>query len=129
MKELEKIRLSRKEYGEMVHCAVNYILDNKKAILKELQDGQIEMHNSAIERMSRHIAIGRRNWLHSGSHFAASNIGFMYSLLESCKLNGMDFGEYVEDILTRLMTDQEVDESFLLNYYVPTPQKQKTVAV
>mgnify|MGYP006918547830 CR=1 FL=1 len=23
---------------------------------------------------------------HSGSHFAASNIGFMYSLLESCKL-------------------------------------------
>ena len=33
--------------------------------------------------MFRHIAIGRRNWLHSGSHFAASNIGFMYSLLES----------------------------------------------
>ena len=44
------------------------------------------MHNNAIERMFRHIAIGRRNWLHSGSHFAASNIGFMYSLLESCKL-------------------------------------------
>ena len=35
---------------------------------------------------SDYIAIGRRNWLHSGSHFAASNIGFMYSLLESCKL-------------------------------------------
>lgn len=53
--------------------------------------------------MFRHIAIGRRNWLCSGSQFAASNIGFMYSLLESCKLNGVDFGEYVEDILTRMM--------------------------
>lgn len=63
------------------------------------------------------------------TQFAASNIGFMYSLLESRKLNGVDFGEYIEDILTRLMTGQEVDESFLPNYYVPTPQKQKTVAV
>lgn len=103
MRELEKIRLAGKEYGEVVHCAVNYMLDDKKAFMKFLQDGQIEMHNNAIERMFRHIAIGRRNWLCSGSQFAASNIGFMYSLLESCKLNGVDFGEYVEDILTRMM--------------------------
>ena len=33
------------------------------------------------------------------SHFAAENIAFMYSLLESCKLNNVNFGEYVEDIL------------------------------
>ncbi len=103
MRELEKICLAGKEYGEVVHCAVNYMLDDKKAFMKFLQDGQIEMHNNAIERMFRHIAIGRRNWLCSGSQFAASNIGFMYSLLESCKLNGVDFGEYVEDILTRMM--------------------------
>lgn len=73
--------------------------------------------------MFRYIAIGRRDWLHSVSHFAASNIGFMYSLLESCKLNSVDFGEYVEDILARLMNGQEVDESFLPNHYVPTSQK------
>ena len=128
MNELEKIRLSGNEYGEMVHRAVNYILDDKKAFMKFLQDGQIEMHNNAIERMFRHIAIGRRNWLHSGSHFAASNIGFMYSLLESCKLNGVDFGEYVEDILTRMMNGQEVNESFLPNHYAPTSKKQETAA-
>ncbi len=75
--------------------------------------------------MFRYIAIGRHNWLHSGNHFAASNIGFMYSLLESCKLSSVDFGEYVEDILTRLMNSQEVDESFLPNHYVPTPKKQE----
>lgn len=42
----------------------------------------IVKHNNAIERMFRHIAIGRRNWLHTGSHFVAENIAFMYSLLK-----------------------------------------------
>ena len=41
--------------------------------------------------------MGRRCWLNSGSHDAAQNIAFMYSLFESCKMNDIDFGEYVED--------------------------------
>ena len=52
--------------------------------------------------LSGHIAMGRRNWLHSGSHEGASNIAFMYSLFESCKLNGLNFGDYLEDILNRI---------------------------
>ncbi len=90
---------------------------------KFLLDGRIEMHNNAIERMFRHIAIGRRNWLHTGSHFAAENIAFMYSLLESCKLNAVNFGEYIEDILTRLMKGEKADASFLPNKYVPRPKQ------
>ena len=70
---------------------------------KFLHDGRIEMHNNAVESMFRHIAMGRRNWLNSGSHEAAQNIVFMYSLYESCKMNGLDFGENIEDILTRMM--------------------------
>lgn len=84
----------------------------------------IGMHNNAIERMFRHIAIGRRNWLHTGSHFAAENIAFMYSLLESCKLNNVNFGKYIEDILTRLMKGERVDMSFLPNNYVPRPKEE-----
>lgn len=123
MKKLESIRLAGKEYGALVHRAVNYILDDKEAFQKFLLDGHIEMHNNAIERMFRHIAIGRRNWLHTGSHFAAENIAFMYSLLESCKLNSVNFGEYIEDILTRLMKGEKADASFLPNNYVPRPKK------
>lgn len=63
--------------------------------------------------------MGRRDWLHIGSHFAAENIAFMYSLLESCKLNDVNFGEYVEDILICLMKGEEVDTFFLPNNYVP----------
>ena len=48
----------------------------------------------------------------------------MYSLLESCKLNNVNFGEYVEDILTRLMKGEKGDMSFLPNKYVPRPKEE-----
>ena len=47
--------------------------------------------------------MGRRNWLQTGSHFSAQNLAFMFGLLESCKLNKVNFGEYIEDILTRIL--------------------------
>lgn len=57
------------------------------------------MHNNAIEKCLCHTTIGKRNWLHIGSYFAVENIAFMYSLLESRKLNMLNFGEYIEDII------------------------------
>ena len=42
--------------------------------------------------------MGRRNWLLTGSHFSAQNLAFMFGLLECCKLNKVNFGEYIEDI-------------------------------
>ena len=38
-----------------------------------------------------------------GSHLGAENIAFMFLLFESCKFNEINFGDYIEDILTRLM--------------------------
>ena len=48
-----------------------------------------------------------------GSHFTAANIAFMFGLLESCKLNNINFGKYIEDILTRFLFEKQADESFL----------------
>ena len=94
-------------YGAMVQRAVNYVLDDEKAFKVFLQDGRVEMHNNAVERMFRHLAMGRRNWMHTGSHLGAENIAFMFSLFESCKLNDINFGDYIEDILTRLMEGEQ----------------------
>ena len=118
MEILKKMRAAGKEYGQMVHRAIDYILDDEEAFRTFLSDGRIDMHNIAIERCFRHIAMGRRNWLHTGSHFAAQNIAFMFGLLESCKLNNVNFGEYIEDILTRILMGEEVDASFLPCDYV-----------
>ena len=42
----------------------------------------------------------------------------MFGLLESCKLNKVNFGEYIEDILTRILAGEDVDMSFLPCDYV-----------
>ena len=118
MEMLKKMRAAGDEYGQMVHRAVDYILDDEYAFRTFLSDGRIDMHNIAIERCFRHIAMGRRNWLQAGSHFSAQNLAFMFGLLESCKLNKVNFGEYIEDILTRILCGEEVDASFLPCDYV-----------
>ena len=43
----------------------------------------------------------------------------MFGLLESCKLNDIDFGIYIEDVLTRIMYGEHVDDSFHPCGYVP----------
>ena len=73
-------------------------------------------------------AMGRRCWLNSGSHDAAQNIAFMYSLYESCKMNDIDFGEYVEDILTRMMNGDDDYRSMIPCYYTPGKKQEKKVA-
>lgn len=60
-KSLNEIRLAGKEYGAMVHRAVNYMLEDESAFRKFLSNGQLEMHNNAVGRMFRYIAMGRRN--------------------------------------------------------------------
>ena len=67
------------------------------------------MHYIAIGRCFRHIAMERRNRLQTEIHFSAQNLAFMFGLLESCKLNKVNFGEYIEDIEDG--TDAEVTKT------------------
>ena len=48
--------------------------------------------------------------------------------LQSCKLNNVDFGYYIEDILTRIVNGEEIDESFIPCNYVARPLKEESVA-
>lgn len=116
---LLKYRLNSHKYGATVMNAVNYILDDEVAFRRFLDDGHIEMHNIAAERMFRHIAMGRRIWMHVGSHEAAENISFIYSILESCKLNDISFGDYIEDVCTRIMHGDSDYKSMLPCDYNP----------
>ena len=125
---LKKMKAEKGKYGALVMRAVNYILDDEEAFKKFLHDGRIEMHNNAVESVFRHIAMGRRRWLNSGSHEAAQNIAFMYSLYESCKMNDIDFGEYVEDILTRMMNGDDDYRSMIPCYYTPVKKQERKVA-
>lgn len=53
-------------------------------------DGRIEIDNNAVERTIRPIALNRKNSLFAGHDAGARNWAVIASLIETCKLNGID---------------------------------------
>lgn len=104
------------EYGTDAVKVINYLLSDEDAFRAFLCHGLMEIDNNAIERCFRHIAMGRRTWLFTGSHAAAENLAFMYSLEESCKMNGLDFGDYIEYVMERMVAGERDARSLLPNH-------------
>jgi transposase len=70
--------------------ALEYSLKRWKELELFTSDGQLEIDNNRIENQIRPIALGRKNFLFAGSHESAQRIAMIYSLLASCKANGID---------------------------------------
>lgn len=60
------------------------------ALTRYVDDGRIEIDNSAAERALRGVALGRINYLFTGSDDGGERAASLYSLLDTAKLNGLD---------------------------------------
>src|SRR5215212_3624367 len=95
----QHMRVSRKaEIGK----AIGYALNHWAALTRFLGDGRICMSNNAAERALRGIAVGRRNWTFAGSDRGGERAAAIYTLIETCKLNGVDPQAWLADVLARL---------------------------
>ena len=80
-------------------------LENQRAPLEVfLTDPRVPLSNNDSERDLRHIVVGRNNWLVFASPRGGEVACRLYSLMLSCKENGVDPQAYVEDLLTRVST-------------------------
>jgi transposase len=92
-------RLSRmSEVGK----AIAYALNHWAALTRYLEDGRICLTNNAAERALRGVAVGRRNWTFAGSDRGGERAAAIYTLIETCKLNGVDPQGWLADVLARL---------------------------
>jgi hypothetical protein len=48
------------------------------------------------------VALGRKNYLFAGSDSGGDRAASVYSLIGTAKLNGLDPGAYLRDVLTRI---------------------------
>lgn len=97
--ELSLAKLSRKSETA---AAIHYALARWDALVRYLDDGRIEIDNSAAERALRAVAVGRRNYLFAGSDRGGERAAVFYSLIGSAKLNGMDPEAYLRHVLGRI---------------------------
>ena len=100
--------------GLAIAKAIDYSLNRWAALTRYLDDGRAAIDNNHAENLMRPIALGRKNWLQTGSLRAGQRAAAIMSLIQSARLNGHDPHAYLKDVLTRLPTTKQKDIETLL---------------
>jgi len=109
--------------------AIRYALSRWDGLTRFIDDGRIEIDSNVVERAIRPIALNRKNALFAGSDGGAENWAIVASLIETCKLNGVDPQAYMADVLTKIVNGHlasKLDE--LTPWAYATPIALKDVA-
>jgi len=83
--------------------ALAYIAKYWDGLCVYLTDGRVEIDNNPVERTIRPIALNRKNALFAGHDAGAENWATIASLIETCKLNGVDPFAYLSTTLTAIV--------------------------
>ena len=83
--------------------AITYGLNHWAGLERFLEDGRIELDTNSVERAMRPVALSRKNSLFAGSDEGGENWALLASLIETCKLNGVNPVVYITELLTRLV--------------------------
>ena len=109
--------------------SIRYALSRWDGLTRFIDDGRIEIDSNVVERAIRPIALNRKNALFAGSDGGAENWAIVASLIETCKLNGVDPQAYMADVLTKIVNGHlasKLDE--LTPWAYATPIALKDVA-
>lgn len=94
--------------------AVKYALSQWEELTVYTTNPVLDIDNNPIERQIRPIAVGRKNYLFAGSHRGAKTAAIFYSLINSCKMHGVNPFQYLQDILRKVHTHPAKDIQALL---------------
>ena len=84
--------------------AMDYSLRRWAALSRYASDGRLPIDNNPVENIIRPIAIGRKNWLFTGSERAGQRAAAIQTLLGTAKLNGLDPAAWLRETLEKLPT-------------------------
>jgi hypothetical protein len=83
--------------------AIGYPLNQWEGLTRFVDDGRIEIDSNTVERSMRPIALNRKNALFAGHDLGAENWAVLASLIETCKLHGVNPEAWLADVLTSLV--------------------------
>ena len=93
--------------------AVAYFLRRWDDFTRYTLSGSLPIDNNAAERSIRGVVIGRKNWYFAGSEDAAGWAAIMHTLIESCRLQGLDPRAYLSHVVKLLHRDPKADPATL----------------
>lgn len=89
-----------------LNLAIEYTLPRWEQLGRYMLKGELEIDNNLIENQIRPVALGRKNYLFAGSHNGARRSAMIYSLLGTCKLQGIEPYAWLKDVLERISDHQ-----------------------
>jgi transposase len=98
-----EIQLAKVSAKSSIAEAIRYGFNHWDGLVRFLDDGRIELDTNIVERSMRPVALNRKNALFAGHDDGAQNWAAIASLIETCKLNGVDPETYLADVLARLV--------------------------
>ncbi len=92
--------------------AVGYARNQWSKLVAYVEHGQTRIDNNLTEQAIRPCKLGAKNWLFVGSPSAGKNSAIIYTLLESCRRQGVEPIAYLSDVLKRLpsITNHQAEE-------------------
>jgi transposase len=100
--------------------ALAYSIERWDKLCFYTTNGMLNIDNNPVENSIRPVAIGRKNYLFCGSHEAARRSAMLYSLLGTCKMNGINPVDWLKDVLERIPAHpmNKIKELLPHKYYV-----------
>jgi hypothetical protein len=83
--------------------AISYALNHWSGLAAFLEDGRIEVDSNVAERSMKSVALTRKNSLFVGSERGGKTFAVLASLVNTCKLNGVDPQAWLADVLERII--------------------------
>ena len=82
--------------------AIRYALTRWDGLSRFLNDGRVDLDNNTVERSIRPLALNRKNALFAGSDEGGDNWAVIATLIENCKISGINPHAWLTETLTRL---------------------------
>jgi transposase len=99
--------------SSMLGKATTYLTGNWEVLTRFLEDGRLEIDNGLVERELRRVALGRKNWMFAGSDEGAERAAVAFTVLATCRMQGVEPSGYIADVLRKLSagwTMSRIDE-------------------
>lgn len=107
--------------GSMLGKALQYLSGQWPKLVRYIENGNWPISNNLCENAIRPFVVGRRGWLFADTVAGAHASANLYSLVETCKANGIDPYRYLAWLFERLPLAQTADDyTALLPWNIPT---------
>ena len=96
--------------GSLLGKALHYLSSQWSKLIRFVENGAWPIDNNPCENAIRPFVVGRRNWLFCDTVAGAQASANLYSLIETCKANGIEPYTYLVELFRQLPLAKTVED-------------------